>query len=744
MAIRSVGLCLGMLVAVIWSQAARGVPIGTAMTYQGQLRSSGLPYAGTADLIFTLYDDPAAGGVQGGPIALTAISVVNGQFTVQLDFGAAAFAGGARWLDIQVRTPAGSGSYTTLSPRQALTAAPYALYALSGSGSGGGPWVVSGANVYYNSGNVGIGTSTPQTPLEVRGGAANSSTGTIMGTQTTGSTAAGGVFGQSLVAGGNGVVGMANVDDPNGTAIGVLGETTTANGAAVVGWTYSPSGPAKGVWGSSSSPDGYAGYFQGRGYFSGNVGIGTAAPQAELNVNGTSWFQGDTTPLPGAAGAGVAIGTASGNGYLFAFDYGAYQPKNLVLNSTGANVGIGTTAPNHRLRVSGGAAWTTAGWAGSLELDNAAAIGWHADPGGQRFGLGQSGGGLYFFRTASDPGTTGSPATYDMLISDSGSIGIGTTTPNVGKLQISAAGNGVYASTSGASAAAVWGEGSGATSFGVYGNSASLAGVFGNSTSGVGVRGHTASNVAVLASADAAATAIDAETVSGYGVYTHSSGTTGVNRTILSRNDSSAGIAIHGWAAATSGTSYGVYGQCDSPNGWAVFASGDMGATGLKPFVIDHPLDPENKTLKHFAAEGPEPQNIYNGIATTDAQGNAWASLPDYFEEINRDFRYQLTVIDDGADFVIAKVASEVQANRFLIRTSRPNVKVSWEVKGIRNDPGVRMRGFRAEEDKPDAQRGKYLVPEAYGLPKSRGFTFTTGDSPTRQPNSAPVQSQPQ
>ena len=118
----------------------------------------------------------------------------------------------------------------------------------------------------------------------------------------------------------------------------------------------------------------------------------------------------------------------------------------------------------------------------------------------------------------------------------------------------------------------------------------------------------------------------------------------------------------------------------------------------------------------------PEPQNAYNGLVVSDAKGYAWVELPDYFAAITRDFRYQLTVIDSSDDFVIAKVTREISNNRFQIRTSKPNVKVSWEVKAIRNDAWVQQRGAPVEMDKPESEKGKYQHPDLYGQPKERGM----------------------
>lgn len=87
----------------------------------------------------------------------------------------------------------------------------------------------------------------------------------------------------------------------------------------------------------------------------GYTGIGTSAPQAPLNVVGTSWFQGDSTPLSASAGQGVAIGFGGSQGYIFGFDYDAFTPRNLLLQNPGGNVGIGTASPSAgRLHVDGG------------------------------------------------------------------------------------------------------------------------------------------------------------------------------------------------------------------------------------------------------------------------------------------------------------------------------------------------------------------------------------------------------
>ena len=161
---------------------------------------------------------------------------------------------------------------------------------------------------------------------------------------------------------------------------------------------------------------------------------------------------------------------------------------------------------------------------------------------------------------------------------------------------------------------------------------------------------------------------------------------------------------------------------------------------GVKTFRIDHPLDPENKYLSHSSVESPDVMNIYNGNITTDTQGNATVVLPDYFEALNRDFRYQLTVIGKRAQ---ATVASEIENNRFTISTDLPYVKVSWQVTGVRQDASARAFPNSVEEEKPEAERGLFLHPGHYGYPRERGIAFARHPDrmhhpPAERPNLVP------
>jgi trimeric autotransporter adhesin len=107
--------------------------------------------------------------------------------------------------------------------------------------------------------------------------------------------------------------------------------------------------------------------------------------------------------------------------------------------------------------------------------------------------------------------------------------------------------------------------------------------------------------------------------------------------------------------------------------------------------------------------------NIYTGNVITDDNCDAIVTLPDYFTALNRHFRYQLTVI---GQFAQAIVADEIANHRFTIKTDKPRVKLSWQVTGIRQDAWPNKHRIKVEEEKPDAERGYFLHPELYDQPE--------------------------
>jgi hypothetical protein len=227
---------------------------------------------------------------------------------------------------------------------------------------------------------------------------------------------------------------------------------------------------------------------------------------------------------------------------------------------------------------------------------------------------------------------------------------------------------------------------------------------------------------------------------SGIGVFGYAPATGGNNYGVWGQSLSPGGVGVYGYASAASGSGLGVFGEVNSSQsfaygvlgvepsggaGHAVVASGSLTASGTKSFQIDHPLDPENYYLNHFCTEGPEPINAYSGNIVTDERGYATIALPDYFDSINRDFRYQLTVVDGaGEDFVHVRVVRKIQNNQFTIRTSAPHVEVSWRVEAIRNDRYVQTYGYQTVQEKEDEIKGKFVSPELYGKPKERGIHY--------------------
>lgn len=194
----------------------------------------------------------------------------------------------------------------------------------------------------------------------------------------------------------------------------------------------------------------------------------------------------------------------------------------------------------------------------------------------------------------------------------------------------------------------------------------------------------------------------------------------------------SSGIEVYGDQGTASPTYLiGVNANVNGTGAAGTFAGyfdGDVNITGTLSkaggtFKIDHPQDPANKYLIHSFVESPDMMNIYNGNITTDANGNATVSLPSYFMAENKDFRYQLTVI---GSFAQAMISEEVKDNQFVIKTNQPNVKVSWQVTGIRNDAWANANRIQPEVEKQGIEKGKYIHPELFGQPKTMGISSMT------------------
>ena len=189
---------------------------------------------------------------------------------------------------------------------------------------------------------------------------------------------------------------------------------------------------------------------------------------------------------------------------------------------------------------------------------------------------------------------------------------------------------------------------------------------------------------------------------------------------------------------------YGVYGDCNNgtgnstcysiygaePNGTGTLYSGYfeddvyVGGNLMGPLAsskIDHPLDPAGAYLTHASVESPDMMNVYNGNVVLDGAGEAMVVLPDYFDALNRDFRYQLTCI--GA-FAPVYVAEEITGNSFRVAGGEPGMTVSWMVTGIRQDAYAEEHRVVVEEPKTGYELGRYLHPEEHGLPATMSTTY--------------------
>jgi hypothetical protein len=278
---------------------------------------------------------------------------------------------------------------------------------------------------------------------------------------------------------------------------------------------------------------------------------------------------------------------------------------------------------------------------------------------------------------------------------------------------------------------------------GVTGFVGNATGAIGSSVQGVGVRGTTGTGAAgVLGqtfgdeSGNGAGPAVHGSSDDGVGVSGFSGSTDATQGLTFGQGyghyslhfSAQPGGGVFGMSVLASGIEgytfsllknnsdvAAVRGQ--SPNGWAGLFVGRVRVTGALQkagggFTVDHPTDPKNKYLSHSFVESPEMLNVYSGTVTTNAGGAARVRMPAYFDALNRDFRYQLTVI---GKFAHAIVGEEIKNNEFVIRTDPGKVKVCWQVTGVRKDAWAEANRIPVEEPKPEGERGRYLHPEVFG-----------------------------
>jgi len=492
------------------------------------------------------------------------------------------------------------------------------------------------------------------------------------------------------------------------------------------------------------------------------IGIGTVTPSAVLDVRGSQTVRGVfTLPATGAATVAAGKNSQSQNFAASAFNSGSSTAVNQTFRWQAEPTGNNTVSPGASLNLlfgQGAAAPAETGFkiAGNGQLTFAT---------GQTFpGVGTVK-SVGLSAPSADFNVTGSPVTGSGTLAlswkiapdsantpnaivkrdASGNInagivvatnvyatansglptavtGYGTSTVNgIGVLGSAAAGSGVEgASTSGNGV-----FGSSQSGYGVTGTSQGSSGVYGMSQVNVGVYGYSPNGGGVYGLGNVAG--VDAQggtygvyaSGSSYGVFATTDGFDALHgvshlasATALGAVNDAGGDAI--FAAATNGGVAGYFGG-------DVQVSGNLSKAGGS-FKIDHPLDPANKYLYHSFVESPDMKNIYDGTVTTDANGQAVVTLPEWFSDLNRDFRYQLTAI--GAPGPNLYVAEEISGNHFKIAGAKPGARVSWQVTGIRHDAWANANRIPVEQAKPEKERGFYLHPELFGAPAEKGLAL--------------------
>ena len=688
-------LCLGVLFVATGTAAATP----NLMNYQGQLDSSGSPISGTYQMVFTIYDAPTGGAVLWTETQ-SGVSVQNGLCNVLLGtvnpIVDSVFASTACYLGIQV------GSDPEMTPRSHIVTVGYAHRVSTVDGATGGTisgdvsiqsdLTVSGkAKIGSLNGNPGAAAFVAGESNLASGDYSTVGGGEDCGAEGNYATVGGGY--NSMAKASNSTVsgGRNNITWSQGSTVSG-GEENRINGAATFGSVIAGGVDnlisGTGVNQASVIGGGSANTVSGRyssilgsegntifAHYSYLFGIGgTLTHDSTFMVDMPHIRFGDSLTgydFPTADGSADQVMTTNGSGQLSWADQSGGGPTSgweddggvVRLEDSSDLVGIGTVAPGDLLEVAHANARgiTIAG-----DADSTSPFLTLVNPDNDSVSILTARDGRAFDFEYGDGNRL-------MVIENAGDVGIGTADP-FARLD-------------------VWKIDSPGPVYAVMGTASSLGnasnikyGVFGNAAADEGRK---------------------------HGVFGTAYGTGGDK------------YGVYGDASGGGGIAYGVYGRATgSGTNYAGYFEGNVAVTGTLSkgggsFKIDHPLDPENKYLYHSFVESPDMMNVYNGNVRLDARGEATVELPDYFQSLNRDFRYQLTCI---GGFAPVYVAAEISGNRFSIGGGEAGMKVSWQVTGVRQDLFANTHRIPVEEDKPSAERGKYLHPKAYGLGIERGI----------------------
>jgi hypothetical protein len=419
------------------------------------------------------------------------------------------------------------------------------------------------------------------------------------------------------------------------------------------------------------------------------IGINTTAPAATLDLNGKGDIRDTLTLFPKSTDPALALNGTS-------FNVSSTGKVTFITGQTfpgsGTVTSVGLSAPTTDFTVSGSPVTKS----GTLALK------WTVAP------------------------TPTATANAIVKRDGSGGIAAGEIEANSTDVGVTATGanNGVYGTTPSTSGNGVWGYNPNHT--GVYGDGG--VGVWGHSGTGYGVYGASYGT-------NGASDGVHGETYSGGGsgvAGVNNAGGTGVYGTggngVIAISTTSGGVGLGAYNTSTGDALFAE----NQSGGFAAFFLGDVDVDGNLSkaggsFKIDDPQDPANKYLYHSFVESPDMMNIYNGNVTTDASGNAVVTMPDWFEALNQDFRYQLTVM---GQFAQAIVATKMANHQFAIKTDKPSVEVSWQVTGVRHDAWANAHRIPVEQAKADQDRGLYLHPELFGASPDKSIALAHHPQP--------------